>query len=69
MDKETILIQLYQQTDLRRRSLVQGLQINTQSKTRIAYRKGAAEALELVITSLGLWESYEKWRAKQCRKV
>lgn len=69
MDKETILTQLYQQTALRRRSLEEGKRRNERDKARIEYFKGAADSLELVIKSLGLWESYEKWRDKQCRKA
>lgn len=69
MDAKTVIDQLYQQAALRRRSLEEGVKINIQSKTRIAYRKGAAEGVELVIKSLGLWGSYEDWRAKQCKKI
>ncbi len=69
MEAEKILTQLYQQAALRRRSLEQGLKINNQSKTRIAYRNGAADALELVIKSLGVWEEYLKWSEAQCKKV
>lgn len=69
MDKEQIILQIFQQADLRRRSLAQGQKINTYNKPRIAFMKGAVEGVELIIKSLNLDRQYENWRATHARKL
>lgn len=69
MDAEQIILQIFQQADLRRRSLEQGKKINTYNKPRIAFMKGALEGVELIIKSLNLDKQYENWRANHARKL
>lgn len=61
-EAEQIKEQIFQQAALRLFSLQQSFQRNTQNKTRLAYQRGALEALELLIKELLLEEEYEEWR-------
>lgn len=69
MNAEQIILQIFQQADLRRRSLEQGQKINTYNKPRIAFMKGALEGVELLIKSLNLDKQYENWRETRARKI